>query len=526
MDKKVAGIYVRKSRENAVTLEGQLNACLDWCNTNDVEYEVFAEEGSSSSEDWDRPKLQELIKAVENLEFNLVICTEQTRICRDDNFPIFKGILRETETFFVTVDTNGIFDYSNPDDELKSDILQAVGKNELSRTKIRLKRGTVQSAKKGNWQGKKAPLGYSYDHETKRLKLNEYAPAIRKMFEMYLEGLSTVEISYRFRQENVICKYKKKGQMVACTWEKSTIARALQSVVYAGHTLFGKTKMRKIKGKKAQVRTDEEYHIFVRETHDAIVSDEEWDRVQEMMTKKRTQPPALKHAKHVFSGLIVCASCGKVRTFERQMDKNREWRIGSCTTRNYNEDFTSYKMCGNSSCKLSIVEQLFYKTLEKVDNKLEQHLHLLKEHEISDDEFLKKQNEKEKATNLQIDNLKKKRKRILQLIEQGDVYEADEEVEKMQEIKEIQIQIKQLEKELQEVNEVNEASETLHVEKILGNIRKFLKGKGAGMTEREQNEILHEFVNKIVYSKEGRHGEVHIEVHLKEEIEEIIGGGE
>ena len=71
---------------------------------------------------------------------------------------------------------------------MKSDILQAVGKNELSRTKIRLKRGTVQSAKKGNWQGKKSPIGYTYDHDTKRLKLNDDAKVVRRMFEMYLEG--------------------------------------------------------------------------------------------------------------------------------------------------------------------------------------------------------------------------------------------------------------------------------------------------------------------------------------------------
>ena len=89
---------------------------------------------------------------------------------------------------FVTADNNSIFNFSDPDDELKSDILQAVGKNELSRTKIRLKRGTVQSAKKGNWQGKKSPIGYTYDHDTKRLKKNDDAKVVRRMFELYLEG--------------------------------------------------------------------------------------------------------------------------------------------------------------------------------------------------------------------------------------------------------------------------------------------------------------------------------------------------
>ena len=94
MKKKVACIYPRKSRENAVTLDGQINACVEWCQRNDVEYEIFAEEGSASSEDWNRPQLQEMIKRIENFEFDLCVVTEQTRICRDDHFPIFKEVLR------------------------------------------------------------------------------------------------------------------------------------------------------------------------------------------------------------------------------------------------------------------------------------------------------------------------------------------------------------------------------------------------------------------------------------------------
>ena len=141
MEKKIGVIYARKSRENAITLDGQISSCIEWCNRNNVEYEIFAEEGDSSSEDWSRPELQRMMQAVDNLEFNLVIATEQTRICRDDNFPQFKRLLRDTDTLFVTTDNNSVFNFSNPDDELKSDILQAVGKNELLRTKIRLKRG-------------------------------------------------------------------------------------------------------------------------------------------------------------------------------------------------------------------------------------------------------------------------------------------------------------------------------------------------------------------------------------------------
>ena len=42
------------------------------------------------------------------------------------------------------------------------------------------------------------------------------------------------------------------------------------------------------------------------------------------------------------------------------------------------------------------------------------------------------------------------------------------------------------------------------------------------MDKKEQNEILHEIVDHIKYSKNGRSAEVEIEVQLKEEVKEIM----
>jgi site-specific DNA recombinase len=520
--KKMAAIYPRKSRENAATLDGQINACIEWCDRNHVDYEIFAEEGSASSEDWNRPKLQEMIKGIENYEFDLVVVTEQTRICRDDMFPVFKQVLLETETLFVTADNNSIFDFANPDDELKSDILQAVGKNELSRTKIRLKRGTVQSAKKGNWQGKKAPTGYDYDHVSKRLKKNKDAEIVRRMFELYMNGNSTTQISHIFNVENVLAYHKKKGELVPITWSKSTIARSLKNIAYAGHTLFGKTKLKKIKGKKEVIKTEEEVHILIEDTHESIVNKEEWELVQQMITKKRNQPATLKHAKHIFSGLIACANCGTHHTFERQQDQNKEWRISSCKTRNHNSDFTKYKMCGNSGCKLDIIDKLFHASLKGIKEELEKYIDLIQTKRISDKDASKKKETMKNSKSLKIDALKKKRKNIISMLE-DEMYEGEEINEKRQETKLIQNQIKILEKEIQEINTLEEQSEIKQIEFVLGNIEMFLTGKGnSKMSEKEKNEILGEFIQDIIYKKAGKSAEVQIEIALKENIQEMF----
>ena len=109
--KKQGAIYGRKSRENEATLESQINACIDWAEKNDIEVEIFAEEGTQSSEEWNRPELQKMLKKIENLEFNFVIVSEQTRISRNEDFGMFKKLMRETGTILVLADTNQSINY-------------------------------------------------------------------------------------------------------------------------------------------------------------------------------------------------------------------------------------------------------------------------------------------------------------------------------------------------------------------------------------------------------------------------------
>lgn len=529
MIKKIkACIYGRKSRENAATLENQINACLDWVKKHGLQnveievIEIFEETGTASSEDWNRPKLQEMIKKINLFDFDMVIVSEQTRIARNEDFGQFKKLMKETLTLFACADSNEVFDFNNPNDNFKVGVLHLFGELELSTAKIRLKRGTVQSAKQGNYQGKKPPFGYDYDRNTKRLKKNKDAAVARRMFEMYMAGMSTVEISYDFTQNNVLAYHKKKGEMVPITWSKSTIARSLKNVVYAGHTLFGKTK---INGRKEQVKNEEENFILIKDTHptEAIITQEEWELVQNIMNKKRTQPAAMKHAKHVFSGLVACANCGKHHTFEQQKnDKEQAWRVSSCETRVYNDDFTQYKMCGNSGCKLKFVEALFYPLLEDIEKSIDDYIELIKQKKLSNKEMQKiKKNQKEGKAQ-QIQKLKTRRKNIINNIEMGDIYEEDEVPEKRNEVKLLLSEIKKLESELALMNEEEEQSETVQIDKVKSNIRKFLTGKETGMPAKEQNEILKEFIQDIVYKKAGKNAEVEIEVHLKENIKEMF----
>lgn len=531
MSKKIrlAAIYGRKSRENAKTLENQINACKDWVarfNANNEKeeiqiVEIFEEEGSASSEDWNRPKLQDMLTKIKRLDFHIIITSEQTRISRTEDFSIFKKYMKNTKTLFVTADTDNIYDFNKADDAFKSGALQLFGELELSTSKTRLKRGTIQSAKNGNYQGKKPPAGYVYDPSTKRLKKTSEAEHIKRIFELYAEGMSTVDISYKYNQENIIVHHKIKGEMVPITFSKSTVARMLKNIHYAGHTLFGKTEMQTDPdGNKIQVKGSTENLLLIKNTHEPIVSEELWDRVQNKIIKNRTVPPALKKVKHTFSGLVACRNCEKHHSFE--LDNYGHWRISSCQARVYNEECTSYRMCGNSGVRLDDFEAAFWLALSEVKNEIQSHLNLIKSTTISNEKAQQNKLAQKKSKQLQIQQIKKKRKRIADYLEDGDFYEPEEVPVKEAEVKSLAAQIKEIENEVLVLDEQREENELEGIERIVTTIEGFLSGEFKNKDKKEANEILCKFIKDIVYSKPKGTKQFTINILLKEYVTEFF----
>jgi site-specific DNA recombinase len=513
---KLAFIYGRKSRDNADTLDSQIQACIQWCERNGIEYEVFAEEGSSSSEDWNREELQKMITRIKQLENNFVVCTEQTRICRTDDFPKFKKILRELDCLFVTADTGQVFNYNNPDDELVSDVLTAVGKNELSRTKIRLKRGIIQSAKKRNWVGKKVPAGYTYNKETKRLVLNSDQEIIRLMFDLYLDGVSTTDIEIKFKFENKITKHTKEP----IKWTSATIARMLGNIAYVGHSLYGKTTDKKDEetGKRIITKTEVSQQILELNTHDPIITEEEWKRVQDIKAKRNTRPARLKVAKHTFSGLIRCAECEEVHSFQTSHHKDKK-RIAACKTRNYNFNYTEYKMCSNGGCLLSNFETIFYAYFGKLADQLANYVEMIQVAAISNEKLQQKKEATNKAKEKTISTLTKQVKNIQRNAELG-MYDEEELIEKAADLKKMKQQIKQLEAEVNEEEAADGKEELKHMEMILNNMKKFMNGELEGAAA---NEMLTDMIAAIYYKKEKvTLSEIQIKVILKPEYNELF----
>ena len=107
----------------------------------------------------------------------------------------------------------------------------------------------------------------------------------------------------------------------------------LERIEYCGHTVNFKTHRQSYKIKKTIENPPDQWKIF-RNTHEAIVDEETFDRVQELRRNKRR--PAKTGKSNLFSGIAYCADCGE--------------KLYYCTTQNF-EERQDHFVCSTSRKK-------------------------------------------------------------------------------------------------------------------------------------------------------------------------------
>ncbi|MFQ9662863.1 MULTISPECIES: DUF4368 domain-containing protein [Lachnospiraceae] len=117
------------------------------------------------------------------------------------------------------------------------------------------------------------------------------------------------------------------------------MAAMLERMDYCGHTVNFKSYSKSHKLKKRIPTTKEQQAIFYN-THEAIVEDTVFERVQELRANKR-RPPKRADRQGLFSGLVYCADCesklhfSTCKSFRQGQDHYRcakyKSNMGSCT---------------------------------------------------------------------------------------------------------------------------------------------------------------------------------------------------
>ena len=342
-----AALYCRLSKDDEQTGEsvsiGTQRMMLEkFCMEQGFHiFDVYVDDGFSGL-NFERPEFQRMLKDIENDKINLVITKDLSRLGRDY---IQTGYY--TEVYFQQkhvryIAVNDGIDTNREDNDIApfKNILNDMYAKDLSR---KVKVAKRQRAYKGFFISAQTPYGYKIDPmDTNHLVVDEeVSDIVKEIFRLALSGKSLVQIS-RILTENQILtpgsykamkgdtrfeRYLKNGK-TSFSWCYQTVRAILKDRVYVGDMVNHRYEISNYKTKE-RVSIPAEKHIVVADRHEAIVSREDFERVQQLI-KLRYRPK--KHEfQNIFQRLIFCAECGHHMTMMMKPLKSGTFPLIRCT---------------------------------------------------------------------------------------------------------------------------------------------------------------------------------------------------
>lgn len=196
------------------------------------------------------------------------------------------------------------------DGELLLSVLSAVYQQEVENTSSHVVKGMRMKMMRGEIVGFSGCLGYDYNPDTKQLIINESeAEIVRLIFRLYLKGHGGQYICKELERRG----YKtKRGNS---HWEATTIRGILRNDSYTGVLRQGKTYTVDPIRKKRNHNYGEADQYVVRGHHDAIISEEEFEKAKEIrLARTNCGHPRGEHfisglGLYTFTRMIDCGFC-------------------------------------------------------------------------------------------------------------------------------------------------------------------------------------------------------------------------
>lgn len=165
------------------------------------------------------------------------------------------------------------------DGELHLSLMATLAQEESRKVSERVKAGQHVSREKGTLYGSGNILGYDRVGDTYVLN-PEQAETVRMIYDMYLyEGMGTGKIATRLTEL---------GRLNASgvnKWAHGVVSRVLNNQTYMGVMAYGKSFSNNYLEQRQVNSFDHSTYMYVQGNFPAIVTEEEWHRVQEIKAR-------------------------------------------------------------------------------------------------------------------------------------------------------------------------------------------------------------------------------------------------
>ena len=343
MTDKITALYCRLSRDDL--LQGESNSITNqkailkkYAEDNGFSNPVYYVDDGVSGTTFERDGFKAMMADIDDGKVSTVITKDLSRLGRD-----YLKTGEYIEIIFPDYDVRYIAINDNVD-TFKSENELLAFKNIFNDWYARDCSKKIRAFCKAKGQSGKPLSKPKYGYKTSESDKyqwgidEEAANVVRKIFKFCIDGYGPSKIARILTEENVLnptayalSQGRDNGHRNANLnrWDHRTVASILERPEYCGHTVNFRTRRKSYKVKKTIRNPQEDWMIF-ENTHEPIVTQQEFDLVQEL--RKNTRRPQRFEEINPFSGMVYCADCGKKMYLCRSASFNDDQEHLKCST--------------------------------------------------------------------------------------------------------------------------------------------------------------------------------------------------
>ena len=314
--------------------------------------DIYADEGISGTGTAKRTEFQRLIRDCKRGKIDRIYAKSISRFARNTKDCLNNvRLLRELGISIYFEKEN--IDTAKTSDELIITVMGSLAQEESTSIAQNMRWGIRKQMEKGAFKPRTAPFGYR--SENGKLVVDEQESEIVKdIYKWYLSGIGTTQIANKLNEE-----YGGKGKK-QIKWCHTIVRYILSNERYIGDLLLEKTYRTDTLPSVKKKNNGERDQFYVSNSHDAIISRKDFEKVQKLMADVAKKYQREKKNKYIIGSILQCGECGA--GYRRKC--NNSVYYWTCTNHDKNAD--------NCPSRL-IPEDMIKQAFVSMCNKLAQH---------------------------------------------------------------------------------------------------------------------------------------------------------
>lgn len=484
-------IYLRKSRADLEaekegeyeTLDRHKSTLLKVAKEMNLNITEIKEELVSGESIIHRPKMIELLKEVEDKEYDAVLVMDVDRLGRGDMKD--QGVILETfkksKTKIIT--PRKTYDLTDEFDEEYSEFEAFMARKELKLITRRLQRGRVKSVEEGNYIGTYPPYGYDILDISKRertLKPNDEAEIVKTVYDLYINSnMGSTKIAQYLNSRGLLTARGSK-------WYGSAVVNMLKNKVYCGYIQWRKkdyTKPDDVNKCRTVKKNPKNDWIEAKGKHEPIISEEVWNQAQRILNT-RTHVQYYTTLRNPFAGIIKCKVCGKPLYYRPYTENDHDYLF--CMSR-----------CGNKSSRFEFIEKALLDSLSEALKIYSIEFNEEDSENVNSGDSQRILNQKALVElENELSELDKQKEKLYDLLERG-IYDEDTFLERTQNIK---LRTDHINKNLYKVKKELKTIEKNRTD-IVSGIKNVLEYYPKTEDIEQKNQLLKSIIDEAIYYK-------------------------